>query len=29
MKEVIEFILLTGGGAAFIPTKIDEDLSYF
>lgn len=27
MKEVIEFIFLSGGRAAFIPTKIGEDLS--
>lgn len=28
-KGVVEFILLNGGRAAFIPSKIDEDLSYF
>lgn len=28
-REIIEFMLLTGGRAAFIPSEIDEDLSYF
>lgn len=28
-REAIEFTLLTGNRAAFIPSETDEDLSYF